>query len=197
MGMSGQDDLGTSSYCLRRPVCLEELEEPPDLLRSQLNGMQCELMGYVAPPSLMGNRVHRAGTSLCTTHHPAPSIPQDRTWLSFSLSAHAGTHVRQPVTKLRGAGDPAPLTCFRSGQSRSRRRDQHLLLVVVVGRRVGGRGSEGARGGRRLRPVADGLDCVEGWVGGHVQDICGAAADGQAKVVANEGDADRDERAEK
>ncbi len=93
-----------------------------------------------------------------------------------------------------GAGDPAPLTCLRSGQSRSRR-DQHLLLVVVVGHRVGGRSSEGAGGRRRLRPLADGLDCVEGRVGGHIQDIGGAAADGQAEVVANEGDADRDERA--
>jgi len=45
MGMSGQEDLGTSSLRLRATVGLGKPEELFDFLRSQLNGLQCELRG--------------------------------------------------------------------------------------------------------------------------------------------------------
>src|SRR5712692_7699958 len=102
MGMSGDHNLGAFGHGLRRPVRLDKLEKGCDLGGSQLNGLQCELMGYVAPPSLMGKRGQRASRSFYNTSSDA-SLP-------FPLPAQVGTNLRQPV--LSGAFAKSVVYCL-------------------------------------------------------------------------------------
>jgi hypothetical protein len=62
--MSSQNNLGAFGHGLWRPARLSELEQGLDLRGGQLKGRQCELMGYVAPPNVVGNRRHYARLSL-------------------------------------------------------------------------------------------------------------------------------------
>jgi hypothetical protein len=81
MGTNAHHNLGAFGDGLRRPARLDELLETIKLLRSQVKGTECELMGYAAPPNVVGNRRHCANISLqhLIRHHLflalAPSSP--------------------------------------------------------------------------------------------------------------------------
>jgi hypothetical protein len=69
--MSGDNNLGAFGHGLRRSARLREPEKKCDLLGGQLNGLQCELMGYRAPPSLMEKQEQRVSVSFSNTSSDA------------------------------------------------------------------------------------------------------------------------------
>jgi len=58
MGMRAENNACSSGYCLRATMGLGKLEEVFHFIRSQLKRRQEAVMTHVAPPSLVGERLH-------------------------------------------------------------------------------------------------------------------------------------------